>query len=184
MALSTSATSIASPALMRTTSENRLFALPAELREIIFTFAVVQEAHVCVRVTSHYCHQQKIYSFSLPALALVCRQTYVEVLSVYYRVNTFEFKLFRLVTHRQAARIFREWLQRNYQRDANMANLRRVCLHFAWDADRRNWRHVIAVKLGKDGSTRIEDLYVQTLCTCKLLVAVKEIEGKLPKGTP
>lgn len=67
-------------------SRCRLLELPAELRNHIYEFVVLQESRVSI-FTWLPAHEED----AQPALSLTCRQIRNECLPVYYDVNTFRF---------------------------------------------------------------------------------------------
>jgi hypothetical protein len=66
-----------------------LFTLPPEIRNQIFTLAVVDEYPLLATIRSHGFQS---YAYSLPpSLAKVCQQARKEAISLFYGANTFDF---------------------------------------------------------------------------------------------
>ncbi|KAK5167067.1 WW domain binding protein 4 [Saxophila tyrrhenica] len=131
-------------------SLDRLFGLPAELRDCIFTLAVKDSEPIIADVLPHdaalngklsetnsNANIEYAICPTLPPPALTCRQAYAEVGAVYYRVNTFRFRLHTNHTNYQtftAHKTFREWLDRPTRRPEHrkliVNNIRQVNIVF------------------------------------------------------
>ena len=68
---------------------SRLLALPAEIRNYIYTFAVVEDSPI------EYYEVRKSSFLGGPAILRVCRQTRTEAMPNFYGANTFQPGFFR-----------------------------------------------------------------------------------------
>nr|POE87442.1 hypothetical protein CFP56_30031 [Quercus suber] len=94
----------------------RLLALPAELRNMIWSLTFFSSGAVQIRTRR---------DFTLPALLKVCRSIRNDALQLYYSVNVFEFPI-----HAWAVVIPRDWLK--FIGHANIALLENVQIRFDW----------------------------------------------------
>ena len=165
-----STVSIAAPPASATTSNDRLFGLPAELRENVFALAVREDKHIAIDAPNRIFTPSAQYEFcpiQLPSLALACRQAYAEVPATFHCVNTFHFGLRALVPEDKLATLFDDWLETTVRSNTFVTNFRSIVLSFQWYTTRYPaWVSVyLAIQLDKSGL-----VHVQTLATPKVYI--------------
>ncbi len=161
--------------------EDRLFGLPAELRDCIVNMAVTQPHKIEIDVLRHGLRKDGTcgatpwadlprydressrsdgFCPKLHPLAMTCQQACAEVTSAYYRENTFSIKLH---TDGSPVATFLKWLECGNRapghRNAIVTNMRRVSLYFDvgsathWDISHRRY---IEAELLRDAEIEVE----------------------------
>ncbi|KAK5167066.1 uncharacterized protein LTR77_007796 [Saxophila tyrrhenica] len=165
---------LTSVASTQSPAPDRLFALPAELREWIFVLALsyMWDAGDDVRRCQGARTDHKVgpgRGPTLPALALTCSQAYAEVAAVYYREEYFCFRFgYQEYTDYSAPpTTFGDWLGSRMpgHREIVLANLKQVQLKCPTTQYGEEPR--LDVKLGNDGKVSIQ-FYGFCHCKCSL----------------
>jgi hypothetical protein len=154
---------------LTTTSEDRLFSLPLAIRELVWEQAAVEFNWTTYgryeKLDNYWVAPTEAAGFSpyrmypkLPAIAMTCKQAYVEITPIFYRRNIISFPYLPSQTKPFRIKTFGDWLncpvRTTLHHKALVANLKHIKL--AYRLHSAMYKDALIAHLEKDRAVAVE----------------------------